>query len=204
MPFEAQAVGGDSSSAVFYKSGSQWQLAGIINSILIYNNQATSWGVYSDATTFADLSYYNQPYQGSICDVMKSCGNYSMVGDVNLDGMVSGDGSGPSQTDDVAAFVAGWEFNNGAGAGDYNSWTHGDMNHDGKTDVSDFFLLRSALNGQISSATLTALFGGQSPFDGGGSIVPEPSSACLTLLAAGLFLFGTRRRRFTHRLAIAG
>ncbi len=95
LPYEAQAVSGDSGSSVFYKNGSQWQLAGIVNSVLIYNNQPTSWAVYSDATTFTDLSYYNQPYQGSICDVMKGCGNYSTVGDMNLDGVVSGDGTGP-------------------------------------------------------------------------------------------------------------
>src|SRR5262249_11382097 len=85
LPQETQGVSGDSGGAVFYKNGSQWQLAGIVNSTLIYSGQATLYGVYGDATTFSDLSYYNKPYQGSICDVMKSCGNYSVVGDVNLD-----------------------------------------------------------------------------------------------------------------------
>ncbi len=154
LPFETQAVAGDSGSSVFYKNGNQWQLAGIVNTVLTYNNQSTSYGVYTDATTFTDLSYYNQPYQGSICDVMKTCGNYSTVGDVNLDGIVSGDGTGSAQTDDVTAFVAGWNYDNGAGAGDYLSWTHGDMNRDGRTDVYDFLLLRSILNGPISGARL--------------------------------------------------
>ncbi len=193
LSFESQAVSGNSGSAVFYNNGSQWQLAGIVNTVLTYNNQSTLWGVYTDATTFADLSYYNKPYQGSICDVMKSCGNYSIVGDVNLDGSVSGDGTGPSQTDDVTAFVAGWNFDNGAGAGDYNSWTHGDMNHDGKTDANDFFLFRGALSGQPGAAALNTLFAGQLPFDGDANVVPEPLAVSLALVALVLFAFGKRR-----------
>ncbi len=197
LPFETQVVSGDSGSAVFYKNGSQWQLAGIINTTLIYNNQAVLYGVYGDAATFADLSYYNKPYQGSICDVMKNCGNYSVVGDVNLDGIISGDGSGLWQTDNVTAFVAGWNFDNGAGAGDYNSWTHGDMDHDGKTDVNDFFLFRDALDGQPGAAALNSLLATQLPFDGGNSLVPEPSASDLATVVAALLGFGfsIHRRR---------
>jgi hypothetical protein len=124
---------------------------------------------------------------------MKVCGNYSIVGDVNLDGVVSGDGSGIWQNDDVKAFVDGWRFDNGAGAGNYDSWTHGDMNHDGKTDVADFFLLRGALNGPISGATIDFLFSGQSP-PGGGSLVPEPSTTALTIVVAALLGFTMHRR----------
>jgi hypothetical protein len=201
LPFEAQGISGNSGSAVLYKNGSQWQLAGVVNSVLIYNSQwdpvseggAGVSAVYGNVTTFADLSYYNKPYQGSICDVMKVCGNYSIVGDVNLDGVVSGDGSGIWQNDDVKAFVDGWRFDNGAGAGNYDSWTHGDMNHDGKTDVADFFLLRGALNGPISGATIDFLFSGQSP-PGGGSLVPEPSTTALTIVVAALLGFTMHRR----------
>ncbi len=101
----------------------------------------------------------------------------------------------PAQTDDVAAFVAGWGFDNKAGAGDYASWTHGDMNHDGRTDVNDFFLLRGALNEPISGAALTALFGGQLPFDGVNSVVPEPGVVYLSVMVALLLVSGYRRGR---------
>jgi hypothetical protein len=195
LPYEAQGVGGDSGSAVFYKNGSQWQLAGIVNSTLTYNNQAVLYAVYGDATTFSDLSYYNKPYQGSICDVMKTCGNYSVLGDVNLDGVVSGNGTGPAQTDDVTAFVAGWRYDNSAGAGDYVSWTHGDLNHDGKTNVDDFLLLRGALNGPISAAALNSLFGDHSPSDGPGNAVPEPFTGSLAVAAAALLAWGSRPSR---------
>ncbi len=66
------------------------------------------------------------------------------------------------------------------------------MNHDGKTDVSDFLLLRNVLNGQISGAALTTLFGDNVPHfapDGGGA-VPEPSVAILAWVAAACLVCG--------------
>ena len=203
--YEAQAVSGDSGSSVFYINGNQWQLAGIINATLIYSGQSVAYGVYGDATTFADLSYYNKAYQGSICDIMKSCGNYSAVGDVNLDGVISGDGTGSPQTDDVSAFLAGWNFNNNAGAGDYVSWTHGDLNQDGKTDVNDFFVLRNALNGHLSASALTALFGsGPVPSAGGSKAVPEPYMIDLALAAVIILVGGTRPRRLRFAESLVG
>lgn len=197
LPQESQGVSGDSGSAVFYKNGSQWQLAGIVNSVLVFNNQSVAWGVYGDATTFSDISYYNKAYQGSICDIMKTCGNYSTVGDVNVDGVVSGNGTGPASSDDVTAFVAGWNYTNGATSGDYDSWTHGDLNRDGTTNVADFFLLRNALNGQISSGALAALFGSHLPggASGGSGVVPEPHTAMLAIFAAALAATTRRDRR---------
>jgi hypothetical protein len=108
---------------------------------------------------------------------------------------VSGNGTGPAQSDDVTAFVAGWRYDNNAAAGDYLSWTHGDMNHDGKTNVDDFMLLRGALNGPISGAALNLLFGGHSPNDGTGNAVPEPFSGSLAAVAAVFLIWGAQRRR---------
>jgi hypothetical protein len=188
LPFEAQAVSGDSGGAVFYNRGTEqspdWVLSGIVNATLIYGNQPRTYAVYGNSTTFADLSYYNQPYKSSICDVMKTCGSYSIMGDVNLDGDVTGDGTGLATADDVAAFVAGWGTDNLAGKGDYETWTKGDLNLDGLTDVEDFLLLRGALNGPIGSGAMMALFGA----------VPEPSSAILAALAAAFLAARVRRR----------
>ena len=80
---------------------------------------------------------------------MKTCGSYSIIGDVNLDGSVTGDGTGATIADDVSAFVAGWGNDNLAGLGDYDSWTKGDLNLDGVTNVEDFVMLRGALNGPV-------------------------------------------------------
>jgi hypothetical protein len=183
---EAQAIGGDSGAAVFHKRGGQWELVGIINSIFTYADQPGA-AVYGNATTMASLSYYNQDYLHSIKDIIESHPDYSIIGDVNLDGIVSGDGMGSATIDDVAAFVAGWKYNNGLGRGTITSWKNGDMNRDGKTDVMDFLRLRGALNGQIAPAAMAALFGG--------SAVPEPSALLLAVLACSAASFSAARLR---------
>jgi hypothetical protein len=183
---ETQAIGGDSGAAVFYKRGSRWELVGIINSVFTYTDQPGA-AVYGNATTMANLSHYNQDYLHSIKDIMESHPDYSIIGDVNLDGIVSGDGMGAATVDDVAAFVAGWKYNNGLGRGTITSWKNGDMNRDGKTDVVDFLRLRGALNGEISPTAMAALFGG--------SAVPEPSALLLAILACSAASFSAARRR---------
>jgi hypothetical protein len=193
---EAQVVDKDSGSAVFYKRGGQWELAGIVNANLGFSGQPNSMAtgftaVYGNAATIADISFYNRPYLGSICDVMKSCGNYSMNGDVNLDGVVSGDGTGAWATDDVTAFAQGWQFNNDAGKGDYVSWTNGDLNQDGTTNVADFFLLRGALQGAGAGAGIGSL----SELVGSAAGVPEPAALVLVAFGAGLLSCGRRANR---------
>jgi hypothetical protein len=185
-PFESQAIGGDSGAAVFHKrNGNQWELSGIVNARLTFEGQPSPTAVYGNATLFADLSYYNQDYLHSIKDIIESHPDYSIVGDVNLDGILSGDGTGPTATDDIAAFIQGWKFNNGTALGNIASWKKGDLNRDGQTNVSDFILLRNAFNGAISPAVASLLQGA----------VPEPSAATLILLAAWLVVGAGRRRR---------
>jgi hypothetical protein len=182
---EVQGVPGDSGSAVFYKRGNQWELAGIVNATFTYTSQQSS-AVFGNATMFTDLSKYNQNYFHSIQNIIATHADYSMPGDVNLDGIVSGNGTGPATTDDVSAFVAGWNYNNGISQGTITSWKNGDLTRDGRTDVADFLRLRGALNGQISSAVVAALFGSNA--------IPEPSGAMLVLLAAFHMAFARSRR----------
>jgi hypothetical protein len=173
---------------VFFNRGTaeapDWVLSGIVNATLIYGYQPRTYAVYGNSTTFADLSYYNQAYKSSICDIMKACDSYSIMGDVNLDGQVTGNGTGATTVDDVSAFVSGWGSDNGLGRGDYETWKDGDLNLDGQTNLADFLLLRGSLNGPIGSGAMTALFGG----------VPEPSSGILAILAAGFWAAIARRR----------
>lgn len=192
---EAQAIPGDSGSAVFYKRGNQWELAGIVNATYTYPNQPFGTAVFGNATILSDLSYYNKNYSAadkglgrfSIKDIIELHTDYSIMGDVNLDGVVAGNGTGAPTVDDVAAFISGWNYDNGTGKGTITSWKNGDLNRDGRTNVADFLKLRTALNSQVSSAAVAALLGIQA--------VPEPTGALLALLAAGWVAAIARRRR---------
>jgi len=96
------------------------------------------------------------------------------LADVNRDGSVSGDGTGPAATDDVTAFVEGFDFFNlvhGQLVGDLNTIDKGDVNVDGFVDISDWALINAA-NPVVGAAILRAL-----------GAVPEPSS-CLLAIAA--------------------
>jgi hypothetical protein len=195
--WEVQSVSGDSGSAVFYNYGDDetpdWHLAGIINAALTYNNQPSATAIFGrrngpagpvipgtgNATVVSDLSYYNEAYSRSICDIMRACGNYSIIGDVNIDGLLD--------EADVNAFVAGWMYDNGAGKGDYLSWTLGDLNLDGQTNVQDFLLLRGALNAAGAGAALDNI-------DLNSISVPEPATLAL-LMAAAAMAAACRRER---------
>jgi hypothetical protein len=151
-PFEAQVVGGDSGSAVFHKNGSQWELTGITLANFIYSNQQSiqfnQAALYGNASAFADLATYNS----AITSILAAHQDYSVVGDLNLDGVVD--------QNDINTFVANWGFNGGTGIGSMTTWKKGDLNHDGKVDVSDFFRWRNeAPSFVISSGALASMLG---------------------------------------------
>ena len=184
---EAQVVSGDSGSSVFYKRNGQWELIGIVNALYsTVENQSSANAVYGNYTTFADLTYY----RNEILNIMNANPDYSVLGDVNLDGIVSGATTGGVPTGDIAAFVAGWGNDLCPGqtcSGTVESWKQGDLNRDGKTNVADFLLLRTALNPSgAGGLTLQSLLGGVG--------VPEPTSLILALAGAG-FLASLRGRR---------
>jgi hypothetical protein len=89
-----------------------------------------------------------------------------IAGDVNQDGAVN--------SLDVTAFVAGWKTI--GYVGDFAKYTHGDLNLDGRTNLTDAFLLHEALAAQ----------GAAFPFEALNGLVPEPSSAALALLAMAI------------------
>jgi len=88
-------------------------------------------------------------------------------GDVDMNGVLD-------PVADVNAFVAGWlnaKTVNGINVGDLVTRQSGDLNYDGRTDLSDAYLLHEAL--------VAGGFGGLAGFGFG---VPEPTSAALLLL----------------------
>jgi hypothetical protein len=190
-PFEAQAIDKDSGGAVFHKrNGTQWELTGIVSANATYEGQPTGTAVYGNVTLFSDLSYYNQNYLNSIKYIIDTHPDYSVMGDVNLDGVVSGNGTGPASSDDISAFVAGWRWNNGTEKGTVTSWSKGDLNRDGKVSAVDFFKLRQAFVAAGSwSPSVNAITTGRL-----GIAAPEPSTALLVLLA-GSCLISARRRK---------
>ncbi|WP_146587951.1 alkaline phosphatase family protein [Posidoniimonas polymericola] len=96
-----------------------------------------------------------------------------VAGDVNQDGLLSGDGSGLAAEDDVTAFLDNWLVR---GVGGVESrYRRGDLNFDGVTDLSDWALLNK-LNPAIGQATLRGLSG----------MAPEPSAAVLSLAVSSL------------------
>ena len=114
-----------------------------------------------------------------------------LVADVNKDGSVSGDGTGPAASDDVSAFVAGWlsenimeGAHNSVYVGDWLTWEDGDMNHDGITDLADAYILHTALLDNTGVGLDFSLLTG---------VVPEPSSFALLAVAVGGLLL--RRRK---------
>ena len=107
------------------------------------------------------------------------------LADVNLDGIVSGDGAGPALTDDITKMLQGWgtrKLVNNVQFGDWSTRLQGDLNYDGAVNLSDAFMLRQAFKGLGLELNMSVFTAG----------VPEPSS--LALACAGLFAVARRRR----------
>ena len=158
-----------------FQGGEEEFFTGIVDELSMYvlgtNDAGTAYGSYSfvedNAIAAAEL------------------GASPNLTDINRDGSVSGDGTGPAATDDVTAFVAGFYFHNlvhGQLVGDLNTIEKGDVNVDGIVDISDWALINAA-NPVVGAAILSAL-----------GAVPEPSSCLLAIAAlSGCCLRGVRR-----------
>jgi hypothetical protein len=105
-------------------------------------------------------------------------------GDINQDGQVFGNGTGPVESDDVTAFLSHWLASGVGGIGD--RYARGDLNFDGITDLSDWALLNS-LDPSMGSAVFRALQSKR-------GTVPEPSSGLIAAAAASLLSGAVRRR----------
>jgi len=117
--------------------------------------------------------------------------NVTSRADVNLNGTVSGNGTGSVANDDVSAFVANWGYRqviNGLTVGDWNSRQRGDLNYDGFVDLRDAFILHEGLVLSGGSGLDFSLLNGV--------IVPEPSGKLMLTIGGALGFARIGRRRF--------
>lgn len=109
-----------------------------------------------------------------------------VFGDVNQDGAVLGDGTGPAATDDVTAFLLGWRAST-LGLPAVERIKLGDLNLDGAVGLPDAFMLHNALRAQGMAFPFEQL---QT------SLVPEPGASSLVVYAsANLALLSAVRSR---------
>jgi len=60
VPYESQAVPGDSGGAVFIKRSGTWELAGILFSRFLYTDQPSETAVFGNQSAAADVSFYRE------------------------------------------------------------------------------------------------------------------------------------------------
>ena len=110
-----------------------------------------------------------------------------ILGDVNQDGVVSGDGTGSIATDDISAFRAGWLSNPLSNS--FDQFQNGDMNLDGATNLLDALILHDAFENAGTSLSLGSLLHALT--------VPEPSA--FAVIMCGVLLCGFRLGRNKRR-----
>ncbi|MGI9427231.1 MAG: alkaline phosphatase family protein [Bythopirellula sp.] len=137
------------------------------------------------ATALGHMGIVAVGLDGSIVGITGPGSPNGIVGDVNQSGEVAGDGSGLWAEDDVTAFVEGWMTTGHSGV--FESYTHGDMNFDGVTNIADWAILNAELP-DMGAAIMRAL---------SENVVPEPSSGVM-ITAALAFAFYFRRMPCRH------
>ena len=174
---EAQGAGGDSGGAVFWKDGDEWVLAGLMHGIYSPNS-ASSYsdstklklsGSFGSFTGISNLSY--STYSSQIASARTA---FSRMGDINLDGVVTGGIVNGVATGDLGILVDNWLYS--SAKADVHTWMKGDLNLDGRVDLGDFVLMRDALGGTISSSAFAQLVAA--------ATIPEPSTLGLGAMAA--------------------
>jgi hypothetical protein len=63
---ESQGATGDSGGAAFFKNGANWELAGIMGAIGLYQNQPANTAVLGNVTYYADVANYRSFILGAI------------------------------------------------------------------------------------------------------------------------------------------
>jgi len=173
--------GGQGSSHFASQGLINWQVPFVISGPAIADGATLKQGTLRDLVPTAlwhlGVDPFSTPVDGKVVGLPFGSPN-GIVGDLNQDGLVAGNGQGPAATDDVTAFVQGWLTSNHPTVA--QSYFRGDLNLDRTTDLKDWIILNK-LNPAIGQAVLANL------------AIPEPAAGGLAALA--LATLATFRRR---------
>ena len=161
---------------------SNWEVPMIVSGPSVANGSVLEQGTLRDMATTALWHLGVDPFattvEGNVIGIPFGAPN-GIEGDVNQDGVVSGNGQGPAATDDVTAFVEGLFTENHPSV--LEAYMSGDLNLDRKTDLADWIIL-NRLDPSMGQAVMQSL-----------NAVPEPTSLALTGLV--LLSYCVRRSR---------
>lgn len=163
--------GGQGTSHFASQGPINWQVPFVISGPAIPDGSTLKQGALRDLVPTAlwhmGVDPFGTPVDGKVVGLPFGSPN-GIVGDLNQDGVVSGNGKGPAATDDVTAFVQGWLTSNHPTVAE--SYFKGDLNLDRTTDLKDWIIL-SKLNPAMAQAALAGL------------AIPEPAAGGLAILA---------------------
>jgi hypothetical protein len=182
MPFEAQAVLGDSGGGVFQSIDDSWELAGLMVSQQTLPGQPNRSAVYGNTTFTADLSKYR--------DQILKLVNHAEPLWQNQVNQFDVDGSGRVTAHDLLVLMnelkqggyAGIDLVGSPGLDDFRVDVDGDL----RLTAQDGTRLLNALLGNTANPTSSAA-----------GLVPEPSSAALAAMGLLVLAWAGLRKRFS-------
>jgi hypothetical protein len=161
-----------------------WQVPFVISGPSVADGAPLPQGTLRDVVPTALWHLGVDPFalglDGTVRGLVVSPPN-GIIGDLNQDGVVAGNGKGPAASDDVTTFVSGWLT---AGGGSIaQRYARGDLNFDGVTDLADWAILNRE-NAALGAAALERL-----------ANIPEPSTLMLFVMVILLLRAKSRGRR---------
>jgi len=187
VPFDAQAVVGDSGGGVFQKVDGKWVLTGIMDSIQKLPGQPDATVVYGDQTYSADLASYRDQIVSMVSKANSQWRNPLNVYDVDHSGGVSS----------IDALILINALTPPFGP---HALTGAPSATDGFLDVDGDYALSSTDALRVINALIAGIGNPTASSQSNANLVPEPSSAVLALVGllglAAAHQF--KRRRAKH------